>query len=68
MLHVYIDFASTTSTFLSIAQKKQEKNVYKDVTIDDMIKEYTSIFIKQANDLLGADSVYVTFVMRSLVR
>lgn len=60
--HKYIDFASTTSTFLSIAQKKQEKNVYKDVAIDDMIKEYTSIFIKQANELLQADSVYITFV------
>ena len=41
---------------------REEKNVYKDVAIDDMIKEYTSIFIKQANDLLGADSVYITFV------
>jgi hypothetical protein len=60
--HKYIDFASTTSTFLAIAQKKKEKNVYKGVAIDDMIKEYTRIFIKQANELLQADSVYITFV------
>lgn len=60
--HEYIDFASTTSTFMAIAQKKKEKNAYKDVAIDDMIKEYTEIFIKKANELLGADSVYVSFV------
>jgi hypothetical protein len=47
---------------LAIAQKKKEKNVYKGVAIDDMIKEYTRIFIKQANELLQADSVYITFV------
>lgn len=60
--HKYIDFASTTSTFLAIAQKKKEKNAYKDIAIDDMIKEYTEIFIKQANELLEADSVYISFV------
>lgn len=60
--HKYIDFASTTSTFLVIAQKKKEKAAYKDVAIDEMIEEYTSIFINQANELLGADSVYVSFV------
>lgn len=60
--HKYIDFASTTSTFLAIAKKKKEKNVYKDIAIDDMIKEYTEIFIKQANELLRADSVYISFV------
>ena len=36
-------------------------NAYKDIAIDDMIKEYTEIFIKQANELLEADSVYISF-------
>ena len=58
----YIDFASTTSTFLAIAKKKKEKNAYKDIEIDSMIKEYTDIFIQQTNELLKGDSVYVTFV------
>ena len=58
----YIDFASTTSTVLAIAKLKKEKNAYKDIEIDSMIKEYTDIFIQQANDILKEDSVYVTFV------
>lgn len=58
----YIDFASTTSTFLAIANLKKEKIAYKEIEIDDMIKEYTDIFIKQAKEILKEDSVYVTFV------
>ena len=58
----YIDFASTTSTFMSIANKKLENPAYKDGNIDEMINEYSNIFINQANELLGQDSVYVTFV------
>lgn len=34
----YIDFASTTSTFLAIANKKKEKTVYEHIEIDSMIK------------------------------
>ena len=58
----YLDFASTTSTFLAIAKIKKEKQIYKDVEIDAMIEEYTDIFITQANEILGPDSVHVTFV------
>lgn len=58
----YLDFASTTSTFLAIARKKKEKSVYKDVGIDTMIKEYTDIFILQAKEILKDDSLHVTFV------
>lgn len=57
----YLDFASTTSTFLSIAKKKKENPAYKDENIDDMIKEYSDIFIRQAKELLQSDSIYVTF-------
>lgn len=58
----YIDFASTTSTFLAIANMKKEKRAYENIEIDTMIKEYTDIFIQQAKGLLKEDSVYVTFV------
>lgn len=62
--HKYLDFASTTSTFLAIAKKKREYPIYKDVTIDFMIAEYTDIFIEQVNQELGEDAKYVTFVTR----
>lgn len=58
----YLDFASTTSTFLAIANKKKKFGPYKDVDVENMIKEYTDIFIKQVNEGLGKDSVYVTFI------
>lgn len=58
----YLDFASTTSTFLAIAKIKKEKQIYKDIEIDAMIEEYTDIFIRQANEILGPDSIHVTFV------
>ena len=62
--HKYLDFASTTSTFLAIAQKKKEYPEYREVKVDDMIEEYTNIFIRQTKDELGADTVYVTFVTK----
>ena len=58
----YLDFASTTSTFLTIAKIKKEKQIYKDIEIDAIIEEYTDIFISQANELLGPDSIHVTFI------
>lgn len=58
----YIDFASTTSTFLTIAKLKKDKTVYKNLEIDNMIKEYTDIFIEQAKDILKNDTIHVTFV------
>lgn len=62
----YIDFASTTSTFLAIANKKKSNPAYEDIVIDDVIKEYTEIFIQQARDLLIANDTtnvkYVSFV------
>lgn len=60
--HKYLDFASTTSTFLAIARKKKESAPYANVDLDDMIDEYTNIFIRQTNNALGADSTRVIFV------
>lgn len=62
--HKYLDFASTTSTFLEIAKKKQKYPEYENKDVDDMIEEYTDIFIRQTKEELGADSVYVKFVTR----
>lgn len=56
---VYIDFASTTSTFLKILNYKKEK--YPTLDENEVIREYTDTFIRQTNELLGADSVYVHF-------
>lgn len=60
----YLDFASTTSTFLAIAQKKKEYPEYRDVKVDDMIEEYANIFIRQTKKELGVDTLYVTFVTK----
>ena len=62
--HKYLDFASTTSTFLAIAQRKKEYPEYQDKKVDDMIAEYSEIFIRQAKEELGENSVYVTFVTK----
>ena len=58
----YLDFASTTSTFLAIANKKKMYSAYEDVEVESLIQEYTDIFIKQVNEELKEDSVYVTFI------
>lgn len=58
----YLDINSSTSTFMIIAKFKKDKQVFNDVEIDAMIEEYTDIFIIQANETLGPDSIYVTFV------
>lgn len=59
---VYLDFASTTTSFYKIAEYKKENEAYKRISIDDIIKEYTQSFIMQTNAKLEADSVYLTFV------
>lgn len=58
----YLDFASTTSTFLAIANKKKGFGPYKDVDVESLIREYTDIFIKQVNEELKGDSIHVTFI------
>lgn len=60
--HNYIDFATTTSTFLEIAKMKREHPSYADCDLDDMIEEYTEIFIRQAKEILSEDTVRVSFV------
>lgn len=56
---VYVDFASTTSTFLQILEYKKKQ--YPNLDEDEVIRDYTDTFIRQTKDLLGADSMYVHF-------
>lgn len=56
--NVYVDFASTTSTFAQIIEYKKSKYEIDD---DALVKEYSDTFIRQSKELLGADSVYVHF-------
>lgn len=62
--HYYLDVATTTTAFLEIAKKKKKTSgtPYVNMSIDDMIEEYTNIFIHQAKNILKQDSVKVTFV------
>lgn len=59
---IYIDFATTTSSFLEIAKMKKNKYAYKE-GLDSMITEYTNIFIRQSKEELGADSSKVSFII-----
>lgn len=58
---IYLDFASTTTSFLKIAEYKKGNHFYKDISLDEIIHEYASTFIVQTKELLGGDSVYVRF-------
>lgn len=60
----YLDFASTTTTFLKIAEhKKLNHPEFAMKSIDSMIWEYTETFKHQTDSILGEDSKYVEFFM-----
>ncbi len=59
---IYIDFASTTTSFFEIAKYKKSHPAYQDNDIDEIIKGYTEEFIHQTNDKLEGDSIFVEFV------
>lgn len=56
---IYVDFASTTSTFLKILEYKLQQ--YPDMDGNEVIRDYTDTFIRQTNEQLQADSSYVHF-------
>lgn len=59
----YIDFATTSSTFLKIAEmKKKDFTYYMDLSVDSMINEYAIEFVKQAKNELKDDSLMVSFI------
>ena len=57
--NVYIDFATTTSAFLDVARYKKENISYKDFSLNDIIAEYSNIFIEQTKNELESDSMYI---------
>ena len=59
---IYIDFASTTTSFFKIAEYKKGHPAYRMKDLDEIIIEYTDEFITQTNDRLEGDSVYVNFI------
>lgn len=61
--NLYLDFATTTSSFLTVAEYKKQFREYSQTSKDFLIKEYSEEFIHQVNNRLGRDSVYVRFFM-----
>lgn len=59
--NIFLDFASTTSSFLEVAEYKKKNDAYKQVDIDDLIKDYTKTFVEETLGELGEDSVFVEF-------
>lgn len=58
---IYIDFASTTTLFIDVADYKKRQPTYHNVSTDEIIQEYTYEFINKTNEKLKSDSVYVKF-------
>lgn len=58
---VYLDLATTTSSFLEVAQYKKLHRDYRWVSTDSIIQEYSHDFAKICKDKLEDDSVYVNF-------
>ena len=59
--NVLLDFASTTSSFLEVAEYKKEHSAYKQAKVDDLIKDYAITFVEETQNKLGEDSIYVEF-------
>ena len=59
--YIYLDFASTTSSFAEIAKYKKRHYTYQQSDIDEIINEYTREFILQTQEELNTDSVFVKF-------
>ena len=58
---VFLDFATTTTSFVRVAEYKRAHEEYKSLSLDEIIYGYAESFIKQTNQLLERDSVYVKF-------
>jgi len=58
---VYLDFATTTTSFLDIAKFKRRNRAYKYMPMDSIIGGYSCDFVKQVKEQLKNDSVYMCF-------
>lgn len=59
---VYLDFATTTTSFLNIAEFKKSNEEYRDIPIDTIINGYSHEFVDQTILDLKGDSVFVEFL------
>ncbi len=59
---VYLDFATTTTSFLEIAKFKRKHDEYTHTPIDSIIAEYSHDFVLQVKEQLKNDSIYISFV------
>lgn len=60
---VYLDFATTTTSFLDIAKFKKRNREYRRTPIDSIIQGYAVEFVTQTKDKIKSDSVYVNFYL-----
>lgn len=59
---LYLDFATTSTSFLEIAKFKRKKNrEYRNVPLDSLIGSYAREFKAQTNEKLESDSIFVQF-------
>lgn len=59
---IYLDFASTTTSFFKIAEYKIKHPEYQTYSIDEIINGYTTSFISLTNKELKNDSIYLSFI------
>lgn len=57
----YLDFATTTSSFVKVAEYKMRHEEYKSMKLDSIVNEYSQSFIRQTKGILDKDSCYVKF-------
>lgn len=58
---IYLDFATTSTSFLDIARFKKKNPEYRHTPTDSIIRGYAIEFKKQTLDTLKADSAFVKF-------
>lgn len=58
---VYLDFATTTTSFLDIAKFKRKNREYRNTPLDSIIGTYAEEFKTQTNEHLKSDSTFVKF-------
>jgi hypothetical protein len=59
---IYIDFATTSTSFFEIAEFKKSNKEYSNTPIDSIICGYANDFVEQSNEQLKSDSTFVKFV------
>lgn len=59
---VYLDFATTTTSFLDIAKFKKRNKEYRNTPLDSIIYGYAHEFAGQTNEQLKSDSVFIRFI------